>query len=70
MIRFSVNSVKVPWQPTKAGDLDLEVLALKGCEFKMLGGGEWNKQRQIQKTKADTQLALIGAEVQRASAIV
>lgn len=31
-----MNSVKVPWQPTKAGDLDLEVLALRGRELKML----------------------------------
>lgn len=63
-----MNSVKVPWQPTKAGDLDLEVLALRGRELKML-----KKEREREKveevgTDADTQLALIGTEVQTAAA--
>lgn len=43
-----MNSVKVPWQHTKAGDLDLEVLALEGCEFKMR---ERERERGISRNR-------------------
>lgn len=54
-----MNSVKVPWQPTKAGDLDLEVLALKGCKFKMLGGGSGISRDRFRRPKQTHSLLLL-----------
>lgn len=61
---FSPQSV----QPTKAGDLNLEVLALRGREFKMFINGGISRDRCGEESEADTPLVLTGTEAQTAAA--